>query len=857
MSQTEVQKVASHGSSTAAIFFLGGYPLSDDLASGQALSGFNERTINSFLKPIKKSLRECYRSVFIKEKLEYSGTNPTKLKRALEKINYHLYESILCEELREVQPTVIVPMDDISLAAVFPHINQIRKPKGRKYWINCYRGSILPLRLDWQIQMPTCRVIPTLSPQILQADYSARAYIQLDYNRIAINSLKRSAIEEVGLVWIAKTAKQVNNFFNRNINELAYRRVTVDVETWYGMLTCICFCFDGNESMSVPLVSDEISSGEMALMWISIAKVLASEYIEKEGQNFKYDWAILERHGFVVNNVIHDTNLKGRLIYPEFPGGLDFYTSIYTDMPYYKDEGKAYNDKLYTRDKLYLYNGKDGISTNQVGKGQDKDLEEDGLMDLYRSEIAPSIIIYKNMDETGILIDQQQRDKLHEKYNNHYEIQLKVLRARVGDDKFNPRSSDQVGKFVYEVLKYPARFKTDEETGKKTYKTDKDTLDDLLINHAEQNTMGRLGYVAISEIIMCKKLGTILQYIKTPLHPEGHWRGISNMAGAETGRTTSSKSIDERFRYENEPRGNDGKITKRLGRSLQTITKHGFSIDEEIFTGFEDRTIAQDIRSMFVPHRGFCFIECDGSQAEARVVAILADDMEMLAMFDQKPNIHKKTAAMIFKVDPNIIEKEKPYIPKIGTSYYHVGKISRHAGNNNMKAARLSQMSHIPIAETTRILEIFHSMHPNIRGVFHKQIRDCINNTRTLVNPNGRRRVFWGRLDEALINEAIGTIQQGTISDTTKFSMHRVVSAMSGYMKDYYFLNEAHDGVLTEVRIGREMEFANVFKKIYERPINFLNCSLSRNVDLVIPCEISRSDLNWMDLADPKNEIKI
>jgi len=229
----------------------------------------------------------------------------------------------------------------------------------------------------------------------------------------------------------------------------------------------------------------------------------------------------------------------------------------------------------------------------------------------------------------------------------------------------------------------------------------------------------------------------------------------------------------------------------------------------------------------------------------------------MLAMFDQKPNIHKKTAGMIFNVDPNIIGKDEPYIPKIGTSYYHIGKIARHAGNNNMKPARLSQMSHIAIHETTRILDVFHSKHPKIRAVFHKEIRDNINNSRTLINPNGRRRVFWGRLDESLYNEAIGNIQQGTISDTTKFSMHRIAKSLGGYMKDYFFLNEAHDGVLTEVRLGRAMEYAETFKKIYERPINFLNCSLSRNVDLVIPCEISKSDLNWMDLADPKNEIKI
>jgi len=854
--ESNKQKVAAHGASTAAIFFLGGYPLNDDLASGTALTGFNESTINRLLRPNRLSLRECYRSVLIKEKLEYSGTSPKKLKEALDKVNVPMYESILFDELKYVQPTVVVPMDDIALSAVFPHINQIRKPRGRSHWVYCYRGSILPLRYDWQMHMPTVRVIPTLSPLMLQHDYSANAYVKLDYKRIAENATKRSPIGEVGRVVIAKNVRVVNTFFHRFINELQFRKVTVDVETYYGLLTCICFCFDGEESISIPMISDEIPSGEMAMIWISVAKVLASWEIEKEGQNFKYDRNILDRHGFAVNNIKSDTNLKGRLVYPEFPGGLDFYTSIYTDMPYYKDEGKAYNDRLYTRDKLYLYNGKDGISTNRVSKGQDKDLVDDNLKNLYDNEVAPSIMIYANMDETGILIDQEQRQKLLQKYTNHYEIELKVLRSRVNNDDFNPRSPDQVGEFVYEILKFPKRTQTS-PTGKVSYKTDKDTLDDLLINYGEQNALGRLGYIAVSQIILCKKLGMIMQYIKTPLHPDGHWRGISNMVGAETGRTTSSKSIDERWLYEDEPKGSEGKFTKRLGRSLQTITKHGFSIDEEIFTGFSDRAIAKDIRSMFVPHHGFCFLEGDGSQAEARVVAVLADDMEMLAMFDEKPNIHKKTAGLIFNCDPETIGKEEPYIPKIGTSYYHLGKISRHAGNNNMKANRLAQMSHLPLAECQRILEVFHRRHPSIRGVFHKEIRDHINSTRTLVNPNGRRRMFFGRPDEALYNEAIGNIQQGTISDLTKFTMHRVVSNLDGYMRDYFFLNEAHDSILTEIRIEKKMEYAKTFKKLYERPINFINCSLSRNIDLVIPCEQSSSSDNWQDVSNPNNEIRL
>jgi len=175
MSQTELFKpsieprVSSHGYGDADIYFLGGFPYKSDLLNGLALSGSAESTLNQFLYPLKIHLKQCYRAVFIKEKLEYSGTNPKKIREALEKVDYQGYLDLLYEELNDVRPNVIVPLDDISLAAVFPHINSIHKPKGRKYWVHCYRGSILPLRADFSQRLGRLiKVIPTISPYMLE-----------------------------------------------------------------------------------------------------------------------------------------------------------------------------------------------------------------------------------------------------------------------------------------------------------------------------------------------------------------------------------------------------------------------------------------------------------------------------------------------------------------------------------------------------------------------------------------------------------------------------------------------------------------------------------------------------------------
>ncbi len=838
-----MSKIESHGYGSAEIFFVAGFPLSADFNTGLALSGSAESTLNAFLQPHKLTIKNTYRSTLIKEKLDYSGTNSKKLKSTLNAVNLVAWEFELLKELKEVSPNIIVPLDDVAFGAVYPYIKTISKPKGRKHWVYCYRGSELPLRPDWQHEFNyPIRVIPTIGPQLLYADNAARSYVRLDFEKIAKKRSERSEITEYGIRWVCREADKLVKFIERSIVDAPF--MTFDIETYGGLITCISFSFDGYEGVSVPLQDSKISRGEMAILWQIVAKLLAHK-IPKINQNIKYDWIILARHGFHVNNVVGDSMLLGHALYPELPRGLDFYTSVYTPIPYYKDEGKEFNPKAHTRDRLYLYNAMDSIAVHKVYSEQLKELDEpenENLKELYHKEIVPLIPIYKRIDEIGIRRDQAQCDKLLFKYNYLLESNLKTLRTLVGDDKFNPGSPPQVGKLIYEDLGFPIRRKTDVETGRKSYKTDKETLDDLSINHARENKQGDIGVKILGRVIICRKLKKVIEYIETPIHSDGRLRGSSNLAGTETARSSFSKTIDESFLF-----AKDGKLKNRkLGRSLQTISKHGFHVDEEIFDDFQDVSIASDLRSMFVPSPGYVFLEADGSQAEARHVAVLAEDWELLSSFDTKPKLHAKTAGMIFGFDPNKIFKDSPTVPKIGIAYYDLGKRIRHAGNYNMGPGRLAQMTHLAFGECKRMLEKFHELNPQLRSVFHLGIIDAIRRTSILTTPFGRRRMFFGYKDENLYKEAIAHIPQSTVSDHTKFTMRRVLEEAPWV----WFINEQHDGLLAEVKKERVMEAATIMKKHLERPLNYSLCTLSRDYNLVVPCEIAISETNWMELKE-------
>lgn len=848
MSTQEKILVSGQGYEDASIFFLGGHPLSDDLRNGVALSGSIEGTLNQSLRPHRLSVRNVYRSVFIKEHLSYAGTNTKKQREALEKIDLFKYENMLLDEIKQINPSVIVPLDDLALGAVYTYIKSAKRPARRKFWVYCYRGSILPLREDWQKEMPSpIKVIPIIGPQLQYQDWSVRSYTQNDFDRIVEESNNRNPAQDYGVIWVCRTISDFDNYLSRMIQKRP-TRVTFDLEWSGGLMTAISLCMDGWEAISIPWDDKNMSDADKALIYMRLAKVLNSE-LEKNNQNIKEDWKILERHGFNVSNVRSDTMLKGTLLYPELPKGLDFYTSIFTRIPYYKDEGSGYDPKKHGKDGFYLYNAKDSLSAHIISVEQDKLLEETPrLKELYDKEMAPSILIYKNMDLAGLRVDTSVKTKLLNKYNTLFDSNEWILKNMIGNNDFNARSWQQVGKLIYEDLKFPVRKKTN-ENGTVSYKTDKNTLDDLLIHHGKTTHSGEIGYNILSRVIMCRKLAKVIEYISTPLHADGTFRGTFNLGGTETGRTSCGKTLDVAFRAEDDK---SSKNTKRLGRSLQTITKHGFTVDEDVFDDWGDDEIAGDIRKMFVPRRGYCFIEGDGAGAEARVVFVLANDYEGLANMDKKPKIHAKTAGAIFGIDPNTITSKGPSIPKIGITYYDLGKRIRHAGNYMMQAFRLAQMTHLPFDFCANALLKFHANDPNIQGVFHKEIEEIVRRTKHLVTPFGRERDFFGQWSNELLKEAVAYIPQSTIGDLTKFSMWRIVDELPGYMREYHFLVEQHDSILAEVQTGIGDKYLETFKRVYERPVDFRYCSLSRDYELIVPAELFVGFCDWHSMQEIK-----
>lgn len=792
--------IQGHGRGDSPVIFIGDGGTNECVQSNYALTGSNEIVLNQISGTFR--IKDTYRTLLVKEKV-----NLTDWETYADKVE--AYKGLLFDEIKTINPYLLVPLNELAFRTL-TGLRNIRK----------YRGSILPTAPDLGFDKQY-KVLPILGPQpFLQQDYSLRWISQIDFLKLP-KYLNDRPIPDTGvLLWVARSASALRSFLQRAYQEDGL--LVFDIETFCGIPTCISFCFDGVESVTVPFADPELDDDTRALLIQIVAKVLASP-IRKVNQNITYDWRILARYGFLINNISGDTALAATCLTPELEKNLGFLVSMYTDFSYHKDEGKDFNPAtIKGREQFYLYCAKDSLTTWHVNKRQQEEIAEENQGFVY-SNLCYLIPVYKKLEDRGFRVDEAQRQKLLAKYWNLFEIEKMKLKRLTGNYNLNPLSSQQMLKLVFEELGFP---KT-----RQANSTEEEALDWLdAFSQAKHSPI--LGKLALKSIIACRKFHKVIEYLETVQYPDGRWRCTYNLGGAETGRSKSGRNKTELMFEKNE----NGKIELiQLGRSFQNIMKHGFKVDGETF--------GKDFRTVVVPSRGYSFVEVDLSQAEARVDAVLAGNFKILEVFDGPVGIHRLTGSWVYSCDPSEIKKN--------TDEYHISKTVRHAGERNMQHDRLVLMTQQPVAFCKRILDVFHKFQPEIRDVFHRDIRRVVEATRCLVAPNGRRRQFLARMDERLINEAISHLPQCIVSDQLKFSLIPTFRECGSFS---YLLNEAHDGALAEVETGRTMDYARSFRRNVETEIDFLNCSLQRDFRLVIPSEVSMSDTNWYDLKEVEVE---
>lgn len=752
----------------------------------------------------------------------------------LSEIGHSIEEYIpeLNREIQEIRPNVILAVGNLAL-----------KYTAGKDKITLWRGSILPCTV-----IPNCKVVPAIHP----ANFLTER-VPFWHSKVFKFDVKRAIDESVDSelripnphIQICKSSLQLYNYIEQYKDKPYF---ACDIETFGSIPVCVGIAFTKDSAMSIPLlrVNAEVEIGDHDLneIWLILNRLFQTKKVI--GQNFKFDHQkLLAPCGFDVRHVYADTMFLAHTIHPELPKKLEFLTSIYTRHPYYKDEGKEFNLKKHKLSRLLHYNGTDCIVTIECFERMMEICRAMGLEDFFFNQVMPLHQLYMDIDACGIAQDEKRKYELKLRYKAlelyasdeffnlseyrcvYREEQEKIkkaekkldLEAEEKEKVINIASPKQLKEFLYGYMGFPIHQDTSEET-----------LVGLLGNHCKMKENG----IEVEDQIKARILENILDIrrfritqsrLNAKVDYDGRMRTSYRCVGTENARSSTS-ILQPPVRPE------------QIGVAAQTITKHG--------------DIGPEIRETYITDEGYVFLEADLSQAEARIVANLSGDENLLKLFDTA-DIHSTTASWIFK---RPISKKDP-----GERF--IGKESRHGGNYDMKKHRFmitvntdARKFNILDPETGRVLKIserradeilsiFHNMSPRIRGSFHKEIIQALKDspTRTLQNPFGRQRQFLARWGQKLFQEAYAFIPQSTVRD----HMIKVMIHLRKEYPDVRICLESHDSILALVKHDQVDGYASAVKEIMEQPIDFSRCSLPRK-PLIIPAEVMIGEKNYRDL---------
>lgn len=798
-------EVPGSGPIGAKLAIVGEAPGYEENLAGRPFVGAAGELLNVLCKEAGINRNDCYITNVVKFR------PPDNDLTRLNEIDVSLAQSIsdLIDELEVVKPNCILALGNTALQALTG-----------KSGIKQYRGSVL------RSSNGRMKIVPTFHPAHLLrqaggevADFSARAYVILDLEKAARQSAFPEYLVPTRSLKVARNSLDVYRFLRQYEDKT---KVSVDIETIKCIPVCVGLAFSRFHAISIPLLNlvDEkrpewVPPHELVQMWQFLAKLLDNPKTEIIGQNFKFDDQKLRSPCcFRPANLYADTMLMAHTLYPEFPLGLAFLASIWTEEPYYKTEGREFNPKKDSFDRLYLYNAKDAAITYEVFEGEDAELDVYGLREFYYGYVNRLHVAYRDMESVGLLVDVERRKELRKKYRAQLKEYQERLDTAVGRH-INVASPKQINHLLYHDMDLPIRKDTSE-----------DTLVALQANHCKDELHKQI----LGDILLVRRVRkTLGTYLDASPDYDGRMRTSYRIVGTETGRT-STTLLKAPLR------------PSKVGLAFQTMTKHGDT--------------GADLRSQFVADKGYVFVEIDSSQAEARVVALLANDLELLKLFDTT-DVHKLTASWIFRISPDRVTKELRF----------VGKTTRHAGNYDMGKKRLMEIVntdakkfHIDIQVSEwragQILDTFHAASPNIRGVFHTEVRQALrDNDRVLINPFGRRRQFFGRFDHELEKESYAQLPQSSITDNTKRALLKVrdetmndIRMWGEFSSTTGICGEAHDALVALVRETEIDEYLSVAIPAMEMPIDFTNCTLPRGI-ISIPAE-AKVGKNYKDLED-------
>lgn len=532
-------------------------------------------------------------------------------------------------------------------------------------------------------------------------------------------------------------------------------------------------------------------------------------------QNGMYDCSLLEwHHGFgVIRHLAHDTMVGQYVLNIEYPKGLDFLCSIYTEQPYYKDmvDWDAIHSGKQPIEDVLAYNAIDVWVTSAIREAQEKELRSDPkFLEAFQFDMKKLHALWP-VSARGVKIDTPKLEGLKKEIAGELHTVQLLLNA-INGGPLNVKSNKEVPELLFKRLGVPSGKRT--PTGQ--YKNDDETL---AASYAKCTNDGQR--MAIELIRKSRELRDIeSKSLEVEFDDDGRMRCTYDPTKTDTRRLSSRKFY---------PTGR--------GRNLQ------------------NESTDPRIRSLYIADEGMEFAYADLKGAEFFVVAELTQDAEMLRLRDMvingTGNIHKETAGFLFDKDPATITKE--------SSEYFLGKKTRHSSNYmvgwSLLMSKINQEAYltgvtVDAATTKKLIARYKALHPGLER-WWREVESELRATRVLRNLFGFKREFHDSVDSILPN-AVAFVPQSTIGDALNYGLLACHHDRELTDAGFQMLLQIHDAIGFQYTVGaRDFVLPRVRKNMdVAIPVDRYG---SRELHIPVEIAIGRS---WGELKEWDDDLK-
>lgn len=546
---------------------------------------------------------------------------------------------------------------------------------------------------------------------------------------------------------------------------------------------------DINSDVAINIDLDNDNYHQANIIGVSIYNDNLAIYIKKEDlvntdflnkisiytYNYKKLYSVLTRNNLYTPICTFDTLLAAYLLNYSVKDDIA-YLAEKLDYPIKVSDKK---EKLTEEEFIERSLKKAKFIYNTVSPLKDK-LIENNQIDLLTNIEMPLSIVLAKMELTGIRIDKKQLEDMKEDIKIKIELISKDIYNYAGHE-FNISSPKQLGEVLFDELKLPYAKKN--KTG---YVTDANVLGKLI------------EYPIIKQILEYRLLNklytTYIEGILNATQPDGKIHTIYTQALTRTGRLSSI-----------EPNLQNIPIRNEFGRL---------------------------IRKAFIPEENSQIMSSDYSQIELRIFAHLSNTKELIEAFNNKMDIHTKTAMDIFKVPDYAVTKNMRRQAK-AVNFGILYGISPYG---------LAEDIGISPKEAKAFIDTYFKTYPGIKDYMNKEIEEAhkngyvktiMNRTRNieeLSSSNYMQRSMGERM-------ALNTPIQGSSADILKKAMIEIDEKFKEENIKSTMLLQVHDELIFNVLNEEKEKVKNIVKETMENTIKL-------NVPLEVDIEFGN---NWYD----------